>query len=211
MSEVRIKAEQRSEFGKGAARRTRRSGHVPGVIYGHGTAPSHVALPGHDLMLALKTPNVLLRVSVDGADVLTLPKSVQRDPVRQTLEHIDLVIVQLGEKVTIDVPVTVQGKVVGALIELLVAAVSVEAEATHIPSEIVLDIDGLQVGAVVRAGDLVLPEGTTLVADPDQVVLAAAAPVEEEEEAAVEGVEPEAGAEGGEGGEGGESGGSDEG
>ena len=209
MPEVRIEAEQRSEFGKGAARRSRRSGQVPGVIYGHGTAPSHVALPGHDLMLALKTANVLLRVAVDGTDVLTLPKSVQRDPVRQTLEHIDLVIVQSGEKVTIDVPVTVQGKVVGALIDLLVAAVSVEAEATHIPSEIILNIDGLEVGGVVRAGDLVLPPGTTLVADPDQVVLAAAAPSVEEE--APEGVELEGGLVGDEEGDGGEGGGSDEG
>jgi large subunit ribosomal protein L25 len=200
VSEVRIKAEQRSEFGKGAARRTRRSGQVPGVIYGHGTAPSHVALPGHELMLALKTPNVLLRVAVDGADVLTLPKSVQRDPVRQTLEHIDLVIVRSGEKVTIDVPVTVHGKVVGAVIELLVAALSVEAEATHIPAEIVLDIDGLAIGDVVRAADLKLPEGTILVADPDLVVLAAAVPsvAEEEEETAAEG---EGAAEGDEGAE----------
>ncbi len=191
MSEVRIKAEQRHEFGKGAARRTRRAGNVPGVIYGHGTAPAHVALPRHDLTLALKTPNVLLRVDiVGGTDLLTLPKSVQRDPVRQTVEHIDLVIVRSGEKVTIDVPVSVQGKVVGAIVELVTAAVSVEAEATHIPGEIALDIDGIAVGTVVRAGDLVLPEGTTLVADPDQIVLIAAAPtVEEEPEAAVEGAE----------------------
>ena len=108
MPEVRIKAEQRTEFGKGAARRTRRAGNVPGVIYGHGTEPSHVALPGHELTLALKTANVLLRVEVvGGADQLTLPKSVQRDPVKQSVEHVDLVIVRSGEKVTIDVPVTV--------------------------------------------------------------------------------------------------------
>jgi large subunit ribosomal protein L25 len=187
--EVRIKAEQRSEFGKGAARRTRRAGNVPGVIYGHGTEPSHVALPGHELTLALKTANVLLRVEVaGGTDQLTLPKSVQRDPVKQSVEHVDLVIVRSGEKVTIDVPVTVVGKVVGALIDLVHAAVSVEAEATHIPSEIVVDIDGLEVGGVVRAGDLTLPEGTTLVADADQIILVAAAPtVEEEPEPSVEG------------------------
>jgi large subunit ribosomal protein L25 len=196
VSEVRIKAEQRDEFGKGAARRTRRAGMVPGVIYGHGTAPAHVALPGHDLTLALKTANVLLRVDiVGGTDLLTLPKSIQRDPVRQTVEHIDLVIVRSGEKVTIDVPVSVHGRVAGAIVELVSAAVSVEAEATHIPSEIVLEVDALEVGDVVRAGDLNLPDGTTLVADADQIVLIAAAPtVEEEPEPEVEGAEAAEGA-----------------
>ena len=150
-------------------------------------------------MLALKTPNVLLRVDIaGGTDLLTLPKSVQRDPVRQTVEHIDLVIVRSGEKVTIDVPVSVQGRVAGAIVELVSAAVSVEAEATHIPSGIVLEVDDLEVGAVVRAGDLNLPEGTTLVADPDQIVLIAAAPTVEEE--------PEPTAEAGEGAEGAEAG-----
>jgi large subunit ribosomal protein L25 len=192
VSEVRIKAERRTEFGKGAARRTRRSGNVPGVIYGHGTQPNHVALPGHELMLALKTPNVLLQVSVDGEDVLTLPKSVQRDPVRQTLEHIDLVIVRSGEKVTIDVPVAVSGRVIGALVDLVTPAVSVEAEATHIPAEVPLDIEGMAVGQVVRAGDLTMPAGATLAADPEQIVLVLEAPpveVAEEEaaEAAAEG------------------------
>jgi len=191
VSEVRIKAEQRSEFGKGAARRTRRAGQVPGVIYGHGTKPSHVALPGHELMLALKTPNVLLRVDLAGETVLTLPKAIQRDPVRQVLEHVDLVIVRSGEKVTIDVPVAVSGRVSGAIIELVQAAVSVEAEATHIPQSIDLDIEGMEVGQVVRAGDLELPEGTTLAADPDQLVLTLAVPAaeiaEEAAEAAAEG------------------------
>ena len=112
MPEVRIKAEPRTEFGKGAARRTRRAGKVPAVIYGHGTDPRHVALPGHELILALKTANVLLRVEVaGGTDQLALPKAVQRDPVKQSVEHVDLVIVRSGEKVTIDVPVTVHGKV----------------------------------------------------------------------------------------------------
>jgi large subunit ribosomal protein L25 len=194
--EVRIKADQRTEFGKGAARRTRRAGNVPGVIYGHGTAPAHVALPGHELTLALKTPNVLLLVEVaGGTDQLTLPKSVQRDPVKQSVEHVDLVIVRRGEKVTIDVPISVQGRVAGAIVDVQHPAVSVEAEATHIPAEIVVDVDGLEVGAVVRAGDLKLPEGTTLVADPDQIILAAAAPTVEEEPEAVEG-EAEEGAEG---------------
>jgi large subunit ribosomal protein L25 len=183
VSEVKIKAERRSDFGKGPARRTRRDGQVPGVIYGHGTEPAHVALPGHELALALKTANVLLRVSIDGDALLTLPKSVQRDPVRQTLEHIDLVIVRSGEKVRIEVPVGVHGRVSGGLVDLVVAAVSVEAEATHIPAEIPLDIDDLEIGAVVRAGDLNLPDGTTLAADPEQIVLTVSAPTVEEEPA----------------------------
>jgi large subunit ribosomal protein L25 len=195
VSEVRIKAEQRSEFGKGAARRTRRAGQVPGVIYGHGSKPTHVALPGHELMLALKTSNVLLRVDIGGDTVLTLPKSVQRDPVRQVLEHVDLVIVRSGEKVTIDVPVAVQGRVIGAIVELVSFAVSVEAEATHIPQSIELDIEGMEVGTLIRAGDLRLPEGTTLVADPDQIVVTLAAPAAEVAEEAAEEAAAEEGAE----------------
>jgi large subunit ribosomal protein L25 len=181
VSEVRIKAEPRTEFGKGAARRVRRAGQVPGVIYGHGAEPTHVALPGHELMLALKTANVLLSVTLDDTKFLTLPKSVQRDPVKQVLEHIDLVIVRSGEKVTVDVPITLTGRVAGAVVELNIAAVTVEAEATHIPTEIVVDIDGHEVGTVIRAHDLVLPQGTTLIADPEQIVVTLAAPTEEEE------------------------------
>jgi large subunit ribosomal protein L25 len=189
VSEVRIKAEPRSEFGKGAARRVRRAGQVPGVIYGHGADPTHVALPGHDLMLALKTANVLLRVSLDDTTFLTLPKSVQRDPVRQILEHVDLVIVRSGEKVTVDVPITLTGRVAGAVVELNVGALSVEAEATHIPTGIVIDIEGHEVGSVIRAGELVLPTGTTLAADPEQIVVTLAAPTEEEEPEAAEATE----------------------
>jgi large subunit ribosomal protein L25 len=183
VSEVRIKAELRTEFGKGAARRVRRSGQVPGVIYGHGADPTHVALPGHELMLALKTANVLLQVNLEGTKFLTLPKSVQRDPVRQ-------VIVRSGEKVTVDVPITLTGRVVGGIVELNVAAVSVEAEATHIPTEIVVDIDGREVGSVIRASELVLPVGTTLSADPEQIVVTIAAPAVEEEEPEAPEAEP---------------------
>jgi len=182
VSEVRIKAEPRNEFGKGAARRVRRAGQVPGVIYGHGADPTHVALPGHELMLALKTANVLLQVSLEGTKFLTLPKSVQRDPVKQVLEHIDLVIVRSGEKVTVDVPITVTGRVAGGIVELNVGAVSVEAEATHIPTEIVVDIDDHEVGTVIRASELALPDGTTLSADPEMIVVTIAAPSAEEEE-----------------------------
>jgi large subunit ribosomal protein L25 len=181
VSEVRIAAELRSEFGKGAARRTRRAGLVPGVIYGHSSEPQHISLPARDLTLALRTSNVLLQVDLDGKTILTLPKAAQRDPIKQTIEHIDLVIVRKGEKVTVDVTITIVGKVIGGLVELVNPSVTVEAEATHIPREILVDIEGLEVGASIRAGELVLPDGTTLAGDEGLVIVAIAAPQGEEE------------------------------
>jgi large subunit ribosomal protein L25 len=169
--EVKIAAESRSQFGKGAARRLRREGKVPAVVYGHGEEPRHVALPGHELMLALKTPNVLLELDLDGASELTLPKSVQRDPVRYTLEHVDLVLVRKGEKVTVEVPLHPVGNPEpGGLLESVLTSLTVEAEATHIPQSIDASIAGLAVGAAVHAGEIALPEGVTLVTDPDAVV-----------------------------------------
>ena len=132
----------------------------------------------------------LLQISLEGTQFLTLPKSVQRDPVRQVLEHIDLVIVRSGEKVTVDVPITLTGRVAGAVVELNVAAVTVEAEATHIPTEIVVDLDDHEVGTVIRASELVLPAGTTLMADPEQIIVTLAAPSAEEEEPEVAAAEP---------------------
>lgn len=181
MSEVRIAAELRSEFGKGAARRTRRAGLIPGVIYGHSSETQHVSLPARELTLALRTSNVLLQIDLEGKTILTLPKSAQRDPIKQTIEHIDLVIVRKGEKVTVDVAITVIGKVIGGLIELVNPSLTVEAEATHIPTEIIVDVEGHEVGSSVRAGDIVLPEGTTLAGDEDLVIVAIAAPQAEEE------------------------------
>ena len=181
MSEVRIAAERRSEFGKGAARRTRRAGLVPGVIYGHSSETQHVSLPARELALALRTSNVLLQIELDGTSILTLPKAAQRDPIKQSIEHIDLVIVRQGEKVTVDVAITITGKVIAGLVELVNPSLTVEAEATHIPSEIVVDIDGMEVGSSIRAGDVVLPEGTTLATDEALVIVAIAAPQAEEE------------------------------
>lgn len=202
MPEIRMDAQPRTEFGKGAARRVRRAGLVPAVVYGHGTEPAHVSLPGHDLMLALKAANVLLELELDGKPTLVLPKSVQRDPVRATLEHVDLVIVKRGEKVVVDVPVTVTGKVAtDGLVELVSAALEVEAEATNIPAEIVVDVEGVEVGSSVRAGDVTLPSGTTLVADPDSVVVMIVAPQAEVEPTAEgEAAEGEAAGEGEAGG-----------
>jgi len=190
VSEVRIAAELRSEFGKGAARRTRRAGLVPGVIYGHSSQTQHVSLPARELALALRTSNVLLQIELDGTSILTLPKAAQRDPIKQSIEHIDLVIVRQGEKVTVDVAITITGKVIAGLVELVNPSLTVEAEATHIPGEIVVNIDGMEVGSSIRAGDIALPDGTTLATDEALVIVAIAAPQGEEEPEPVAEVAP---------------------
>ena len=110
MPEVKLIAELRTEFGKGAARRIRRADKVPAVLYGHGTDPIHIALPGHETLLALRTANALLSIEVDGSSQLALPKQVQRDPLKHTIEHVDLVIVRRGEKVTVDVAIHLVGR-----------------------------------------------------------------------------------------------------
>ncbi len=176
MSEVRIKAESRTEFGKGAARRVRREHRVPAVLYGHGTPPRHVSLPGHELMLALKTPNVLLRLegleNGDKAGELALPKSVQRDVVSGLLEHVDLLLVRSGEKVTVEVPVHIIGNPEpGGILDQQLVTISLEAEATHIPGHVEVSVEGLQIGSPVHARDLVLPEGSILQTDASAVVV----------------------------------------
>ncbi len=186
MPEVRIAAEPRSEFGKGAARRTRRAGKVPAVLYGHGTDPRHVCLPGHELMLALKTPNVLIRVEgLPGGAALALPKAVQRDPLKGFLEHVDLIIVTRGEKVTVEVPVQLTGEIVpGGLLDQQLVQIPIEAEATRIPQAIEIDLTGMDVGSAVHAGDLKLPPGAVLATEPDILVVhVLAAPTAEQIEA----------------------------
>jgi large subunit ribosomal protein L25 len=201
VSEVRIAAEPRTEFGKGPARRTRRAGRVPAVLYGHGTDPRHISLPGHELMLALKTANVLLRLQgLDGGDELALPKDVQRDPLKGFLEHVDLLVVKSGEKVTVDVPVQVTGDIEpGGMLDQQLVSISLEVEATHIPQSVDLDVEGMTIGTQVFAKDLPLPEGATLDADEEALVLhVLAAPTAEQMEAGLEGeaaAEPEVGAE----------------
>jgi large subunit ribosomal protein L25 len=197
VSEVRIEAEKRDEFGKGAARRIRRDGKIPAVVYGHGTDPVHITLPGRDLTRALKQQNVLIDVQLaDGGNQLTLPKSIQRDPVRQIIEHVDLVVVVRGEKVVVDVPVLTFGSAEpGSLVEHA-DNLTVLAEATNIPTSIEVDIAGLLIGTTVRAGAVVLPEGVELAADDDFVVVHIVAPQTEaapvEEEAVETAAEPEA-------------------
>jgi len=184
--EVRIVAEPRTEFGKGPARRVRRAGRVPAVLYGHGTDTRHVTLPGHELLLALKTPNVLIEVDgLSGRPQLTLPKAVQRDPIRGDIEHVDLILVRRGEKVTVEVPVQVAGEVEpGGLLDQQMIRLAVEAEATQIPQAITVDVEGMEIGAAVHAGELELPAGVTLVAEPEALVLhVLAAPTAEQIEA----------------------------
>ncbi|MER5909294.1 50S ribosomal protein L25/general stress protein Ctc [Streptomyces sp. NPDC001982] len=193
MSEVKIAAETRTEFGKGAARRVRRENKVPGVLYGHGSDPLHLTLPGHELLLALRTPNVLISLDIDGkTNELAIPKSVQRDPIKGFLEHVDLQLVKRGEKVTVEIPVHTEGELApgGNLLEHVLNALPVEAEATHIPEAVTVSVEGLVAGASILARDIVLPAGATLAVEEDAVVLQVlAAQAEEAEGEAVEGEE----------------------
>jgi large subunit ribosomal protein L25 len=172
--EVRLSAEPRTEFGKGGARRTRRAGKIPAVIYGHGADPRHVSIPAREFAQALKHGgmNVLLTVNVNGADQLAIPKAIQRHPIKGIFEHVDLLAVRRGEKVTIDVPLQIVGEVVrGGLLAQENTTVSIEAEATNLPSGIEVNIEGVEIGSHITAADLALPAGATLAGDPDQVLL----------------------------------------
>jgi large subunit ribosomal protein L25 len=196
-SEVKIQAESRTEFGKGAARRIRRADKVPAVLYGHGTDPVHITLPGHDLMLALKTANALLSIELDGDSQLALPKQVQRDPIKGFIEHADLILVRRGEKVTVDVPLVLIGEAApDALVTIDHNVIPLEAEATHIPSAVEVDIEGREVGTQIFAKDLVLPEGSTLALDEEALIVNfSAAPTAEDLEAELAEAEAEAGIE----------------
>jgi large subunit ribosomal protein L25 len=188
-------ADARSDFGKGAARKLRAAGKVPGVIYGHGEEPTHVSLPAHELMLATRRANALLELNIGSDSKLVLVKDVQRDPVRQIIEHVDLVVVRKGEKVTVDVAIHVEGESFsGTMVQLDHASVSVEAEATHIPESITVSVEGLEEGAQIHASDLTLPEGSTLLSDPETLILAIVLPrVAAAEESSAEGEEGVAG------------------
>lgn len=174
MSTEKITAELRTEFGKGAARRIRRENKIPAVVYGHGNDPIHVTLPGHDTMMAIKHggANALLELDIDGTSQLALTKQVQVDPVRRVLEHVDFVAVKRGEKVTVDVPVVIVGEAAnGTLVVTENTTVQVEAEATHIPEQFEVNIDGAEAGTQFLAGQLELPSGTTLLTDAETLVV----------------------------------------
>ena len=177
MAETKLVATARTEFGKGAARRLRRANLIPAVLYGHGSDPVHVALPGHALMLAVKHTNALFEIELDGTKTLALAKDVQIEPVRQVIEHVDLLIVRRGEKVTVDVPVHVIGESYPGTIHVVeTQTLSLEAEATHLPNRVEVSIEGLVDGSIVRAGDITLPEGSVLLTDPEHIVVAVSQP-----------------------------------
>ena len=197
MPEVKLIAELRTEFGKGAARRIRRADKVPAVLYGHGTDPIHIALPGHETLLALRTANALLSIEVDGSSQLALPKQVQRDPLRHTIEHVDLVIVRRGEKVTVDVAIHLVGEAgPDTLVVVDHNTVPVEAEATQIPEQIVVSVAELPPGTQILARDLQLPDGSIIDLDPETLIVNITnAPTAEALEAELAEAEAEAGIE----------------
>jgi large subunit ribosomal protein L25 len=177
MSEEKVVAEIRESFGKGYARRLRAAGRIPAVIYGHGTDPQHVSLPGHQVSLLLRRANALLDLDIAGKAELALVKDVQRDPVRQIIEHIDLLVVKRGEKITVDVPVHVEGESFsGTIVNHSATTISIEAEATHIPEHITVNVDGLEDGTQILAKDVELPKGTTLLSDPEMLVVGITTP-----------------------------------
>ncbi len=172
MPEVKLTAELRTEFGKGAARRIRRAHKVPAVLYGHGTDPVHITLPGHETLLALRQANALLSIDVDGKSQLALPKQVQRDPIKHSIEHVDLVLVRRGEKVTVEVQIEIEGEAAaGTLVDVIAPTVSIEAEATHIPQQIVVSVEGAEAGTQITAADLQLPAGSTVQAEAETLIV----------------------------------------
>jgi large subunit ribosomal protein L25 len=197
VSEVRIVAEPRTEFGKGPARRVRRANKVPAVLYGHGEQPRHFALPGHELMLALRhDANALLTLQTDQGDQLALAKVITRDPIKGFLEHVDLVAVRKGEKVTVEVPIVLTGTAApDVLVDQQTMTLTVEADATALPDHVEVTIQGLAAGRKVTAKDIPLPAGTTLAQDPDHVIVQGLGVVSEEQlEAELTAAEEEVGA-----------------
>jgi large subunit ribosomal protein L25 len=188
MSEQKLAAEVRTEFGKGFARRARMAGQIPAVIYGHGAEPIHVTLPAKATTLAVRTANALLSLDINGEGHLALVKDVQRDPIKQIIEHIDLLTVRKGEKVTVDIPVHVVGELApGNVYNQELTVISLEAEATHLPTAVEVSIEGRSAGEHIHASDLVLPQGAVLLADADALVVNISEATEVSEEEASEG------------------------
>ena len=186
MADNLLDADVRTSFGKGAARKLRAAGKIPAVIYGHGSEPVHVALPAHETTLIARRSNALLNLKMPEDQQLVLIKDIQRDPVRQIIEHLDLVIVRKGEKVTVDIAVHVEGEPYpGNMVQLENNTVSVEAEATHIPESVSVSVEGMEEGTQVHAGELKLPAGSTLVSVPEMLILSIQQPPKAEEETPV--------------------------
>jgi large subunit ribosomal protein L25 len=177
----KIVADPRTTFGKGVARKLRAAGKVPAVIYGHGTEPQHVSLPAHEVALLLRKANAILDLQIEGASQLALVKDVQKDPVRQIIEHVDLIVLRQGERVEVDVAVHVEGEPVsGTTAELDAKSLSIEALATSIPQNLVVSVEGLEAGTQIFAKDVVLPEGSVLLTDPETLVVAVSIPAEQD-------------------------------
>jgi large subunit ribosomal protein L25 len=192
MSEQKLAAEVRTEFGKGYARRARMANLIPAVIYGHGADPIHVTLPAKATTLAVRTANALLSLDINGDGHLALVKDVQRDPIKQIIEHIDLLTVRQGEKVTVEIPVHVVGELApGNVFNQELTTISLEAEATHLPEAVEVSIEGRAAGEHIHASDLVLPKGAVLLADADALVVNISEATETSDE---EGTEEAAGA-----------------
>jgi large subunit ribosomal protein L25 len=188
-----IEADIRTNFGKGAARKLRAAGKIPAVIYGHGTDPIHVAVPAHETTLLARRSNALMDLKMPDDQQLVLIKDIQRDPVRQIIEHLDLVIIRKGEKVTVDISVRAEGEPFsGTIVQIEHSTISVEAEATNIPEFFTVSVEGLEEGARILAGEVSLPAGTTLISDPELMVLSIHVPAKVEEVAPVEGETPAA-------------------
>jgi large subunit ribosomal protein L25 len=199
VADYRLEAQTRTEFGKGSARRTRREGRVPAVLYGHGQDVVHLSLPAREFAAALRNggANALLTIVLDGKEQLALTKAVQRDPIKRTHEHVDLLLVRRGEKTTVDVPVVIVGEPApDAIPNHQLNTVSIEADATKLPDSIEVDITGREAGQGITAGDLVLPRGATLITDPEALVIGfLGAPTAEALEAELAELEAEAGIE----------------
>jgi len=186
--QLKLDAGIRTQFGKGFARRARAAGKIPAVLYGHGGAPAHVLLPGHQTMMALKHQNALLTITIEGEEPqLAIAKDVQRDPVQQIIEHIDLLLVRKGEKITVEVSVHLEGESYPGTIHVLeISSLSVLAEATHLPDSVVVSIEGLEDGARIHAGEITLPKGSELAGDADQLIVAITVPRSAAEDEKVE-------------------------
>lgn len=179
----KVHVDLRTSFGKGFARRLRAEGKIPAVLYGHGTDPVHVALPGHQVSLIIRRANALLDLDIEGKAQLALVKDVQKDPVRQIIEHIDLLVVKKGEKVHVEVPIVVTGESFsGTIVTVDVATIKLEVEATNIPEHVEVSVEGLEEGSRITAGDVNLPRGASLIDDADLLLIAVSTPAAEEAE-----------------------------
>jgi large subunit ribosomal protein L25 len=195
----KVITEVRESFGKGAARKIRAAGKIPAVIYGHGTDPQHVTLPGHQMLLIVRKANQVITLDIAGTEQLVLVKDVQRDPVLSIIEHIDLIVVRKGEKVTVDVPIVLEGESYpGTIANLDATSISLEVEATHIPERVIVSVEGLEEGAQIAASAVELPAGATLLSDPETLIVAIATPAAPtDDDVAADAAAAEAGADAG--------------